>query len=350
MAARADFYAGCSSTPGSVMHHASRNSSLTLVVALLLLVSAAPLAAALAGLWPGSPPLLAMAMAGLACAGMLFHQLLVRHLGAADLLGQVRQRWQEEQAARVAAETALADVHAALCGLVRQQEQVRDSERQRIARDIHDDLGQHLLALKIEVQLARQGTGAGAEALLHLAASIDHSIAALRTVIGNLRPAELQDGLAVALQHHLRECARIHRFDCCMDEGSEAALRGIDPDSETMLLRIVREALANALRHAHASRIVVSARRHAGALSVVISDNGVGMGMALDRAAAGHVAGGRPRERHRKAGNADNGSDGSGCGLAGIAERVAAVGGQFALDSGSERGTRVAITVPLPRG
>jgi signal transduction histidine kinase len=321
------------------MNHASRCALATCA----LLASALPVAATLTGLWAGSPPLLAVAVAGLAVAGLLFHNLLMRHLGAADHARQLRLRWQEEQGARSAAEGSLADVHAALCSLIRQQEQVRDSERQRIARDIHDDLGQHLLALKIEVQLARHGSDKDGAPLERLSASIEHSITALRTVIDNLRPIQLQDGLAVALVHHLRECARVNGINCRLQAGSEEALSGIDPDSEVMLLRIVREAVANVLRHARAGSIVLAARRGDGKVTVEVADDGIGMGMEID------VVGADGKFGKASDGNHGNHGKTGGCGLAGIAERIAAVGGQFAIASGPERGTVLTFTVPLPR-
>ena len=309
------------------MKHASRCA----IVSLAALVCATPVCAALLGLWPGSHGLLCLAVAGLALTGLLFHGLLLRQLNADDAACQLRQRWDDEQRARARAETALADTHDALCRLVCQQEQVRETERQRIARDIHDDLGQHLLALKIEVQLARHGTP-DATPWARLASNIDQSIAALRTVIDNLRPQALGDGLQVAVQHHLRECSRLSGIDCQLVAGADCTPDQLSNfgnlgnlgDLDVLLLRIVRESLANVVRHAQASTVRVALSRGERDVTLEVRDNGIGM-----------PAGDTQRTR--------------GCGLDGIADRVAAVGGRFAVDSAPGKGTVLSLSIPLPQ-
>lgn len=306
------------------MNHANRCA----IVAVLAGASLAPVAATGMGLWPGVQPLLPVALAGLALTGLLFHCLLVRHLGAADTLARAGESLEAEQLARERAEQSLAETSDALCQLIRQQEQVRDTERQRIARDIHDDLGQHLLALKIELQLARHGdepqqTPAPA-ALARLADHVDRTIASLRTVIDNLRPQALDDGLQVAMEHHLSEFSRLNGigYQLITGEGG-AAFRHRDLD--VVLLRILRESLANVVRHAQASEVWVALKRSDKGVTLEIRDNGIGMARTADNASHG-------------------------CGLAGIADRVAAAGGSFAIDSGPGAGTVLSMSIPLPQG
>jgi len=306
------------------MNHASRCA----IVSLAALACAAPIAAAFLGVWPGVQPFVSIAVLGLVGAGMLFHSMLVRHLGAADVLAQVRQACQDEKQGRLRAERALADTHDALCRLIRQQEQVREAERSRIARDIHDDLGQHLLALKIELQLASHGAGPstapGPTTLARLADNVDQTIAALRVVIDNLRPAALEDGLQVAMEHHLREFSRLNGIGYKLIAGADVATGPAQRDLDVVLLRILRESLANVVRHAQASEVWVALKRGERDVTLEIRDNGIGMAATASE----------PVQR--------------GCGLAGIADRVAAVGGSFAIDSGPGEGTVLSMSIPLP--
>ncbi|MFL6709134.1 MAG: sensor histidine kinase [Massilia sp.] len=316
------------------MNHASRCA----IVSLAALASAAPIAAAFLGIWPGVQPFVSLAVAGLALAGMLFHALLVRHLGAADVLARVRQNCQEERQARERAEAALAETHDALCRLMRQQEQVREGERKRIARDIHDDLGQHLLALKIELQLASHGAGPttvpGATTLARLANNVDQTIAALRVVIDNLRPAALEDGLQVAIEQHLREFSRQNGIAYKLIAGLDNAGSPAQREFDVVLLRILRESLANVVRHAQATEVWVALKRGERDITLEIRDNGIGMA---------------PAQSGPEGGEGGSAVASQGCGLAGIADRVAAVGGSFAIDSGPGEGTVLSMSIPLPQ-
>ena len=307
------------------MNHASRCA----ILSVALVASTAPVGAAMLGLLPAVQPMLSLAVAGLALCGLLFHGLLLRHLGAADALNLARARLDSEARLRSKAEQALADTHEALCRLMRQQEQVRETERNRIARDIHDDLGQHLLALKIEVQLASHGADAGSapglSTLERLAQNIDATIASLRVVIDNLRPLALDDGLQVAMEHHLREFSRLNGIGYQLITGAGQATGAVHRDLEVILLRILRESLANVVRHAQASEVWVALRKGDKDVTLEIRDNGIGLAP-------------------NPAGRAAHGS-----GLAGIADRVAAVGGSFAIDSGPGAGTVLSMSIPLPQ-
>ncbi|MDB5753804.1 MAG: two-component sensor histidine kinase, partial [Massilia sp.] len=114
----------------------------------LALAAVALTGAAGSGEWPSALPFVLMALLWL-LLGWGFHALLGRHLRFNDRLACSETQLGIERQARALAERALADTHASLCRLVHQQEQVRETERNRIARDIHDDLGQQLLAMKM---------------------------------------------------------------------------------------------------------------------------------------------------------------------------------------------------------
>jgi signal transduction histidine kinase len=292
----------------------------------LVLAAVAVSGAAATGAWPTGQPLVLMAVLWLLLLGWGFRALLGRHLRFNDKLAYAEAQVGLERHARALAERALADTHASLCRLVHQQEQVRETERKRIARDIHDDLGQHLLAMKMELSLM-QASGAGAGTPVYhkvgmLLQNLDLTIGSLRTIINDLRPPALEQGLQSAMQHHLAEFSRLNgiRHELEADPGVFQA----NPDRalDAMLFRILQESLANVARHAQATEVKVALAHSGDRLTLEIRDNGVGMA-----------------ERH----------DTRGCGLAGIADRVAAAGGKFAIDSEPGNGTLLSLSIPLQR-
>ena len=250
--------------------------------------------------------------------------LLQRHLRQEDELAERESVLAYERHARSHAERALASTHLTLCRLARQQEEVRESERQRIGRDIHDDLGQHLLSLKIDLSLLQVST-TGAHPLLTqrlgaILAGVDLTIASLRTVINDLRPRALEAGLAAAIEWQLVEFTRVNGIAHVLDS-DPACFEGVqDAARDATVFRILQESLANVVRHAHASEVRVRLQRDAGLLTMSVQDNGVGM--AADRPLHGS-------------------------GLSGIQERVAAIGGRFTIDSQRGGGTLLTLSFPL---
>lgn len=255
--------------------------------------------------------------------GLGFHALLRRHLRLDDELAAQECMLAHERSTRSHLELALAQSNQTLCELARQQESVREHERRRIGRDIHDDLGQRLLALKIDLSLLHMSASGAhphmAQRASNMMANLDHTIRSLRTVINNLRPQALDAGLLNAIEWQLHECTRVHGIPHKLQADS-GALDG-DPDAErdAALFRIVQESLSNIVRHAQASEIEVALAQRAHVLTLTIRDNGVGM------------AANRPL---------------GGCGLAGIRERAAAMGASFAIDSNAG-GTLLTLCVPV---
>jgi signal transduction histidine kinase len=292
----------------------------------LLLAALAVSCAAASGVWPSGRPLVLIAILWLLLLGWGFRALLGRHLRFNDRLAFAEAQVGLERHARALAERALADTHANLCRLVQQQEQVRETERKRIARDIHDDLGQQLLAMKMELSLM-QGSSAGADAADHhrvgkLLQNLDLTIASLRTVINDLRPPALAQGLHNAMALHLAEFSRLngirHQLEADPDVLKADESRMVD----AMLFRILQESLANVARHAQATEVKIALERSGDLLTMKVRDNGIGMAA---------------RE------------DSGGCGLVGIADRVAAAGGKFAIDSEPGSGTLLSLSIPLQR-
>ncbi len=223
------------------------------------------------------------------------------------------------QADQASAAAALAQTRQSLQAT---QDAVREQERRRIGRDLHDDLGQHLLALKIEMSML-QVVASGAHPQLHQKLgnahhTLDLTIASLRAIINNLRPIGLEGGLRCAIACQLSQFSRIHGISAAMhaDPGAVPAL----PDSarDSMLFRLVQEALANVARHAQASAVSVALTQHADQLRLTIADNGIGLG-----------------------------APGAGQGLRSMRERVDAFGGQLELQTRAGGGTAVVVTIPL---
>jgi signal transduction histidine kinase len=208
-----------------------------------------------------------------------------------------------------------------------QQRKVRDEERQRIARDIHDDLGQHLLSLKIELSLLRMSAGSAHPALRQrldtMAGNLDQTILSLRAIIHNLRPQGLEQGLRAAIEGQLAEFARLNDVHCSFDADAQAFAQGPDEQRDAALFRVLQEALANVARHARATELHVALRLQAARLVLTVRDNGVGM----------------PRQGGTACGQ--------GCGLDGIGQRVAQAGGCFAIDSEPGAGTLLSLSFPL---
>lgn len=203
--------------------------------------------------------------------------------------------------------------------------EIREDERVHISRELHDDLGQLLAALRVELTLLRQLPAGAPEAEARLDA-MDNllltAIGSLRRIAGNLRPRALDEGgLYFALDGLRREFEKRHRISCVLDAVPETLV--LDERYSTAIYRLVQESLTNIARHAGASAAEVRLQREGNELHIDIEDDGRGI-------AAGDMV---------KA---------NALGLLGMRERVAALRGSMTVDGGS--GTRIAIRIPLPGG
>ncbi|MED5612913.1 sensor histidine kinase [Janthinobacterium sp. P210005] len=205
--------------------------------------------------------------------------------------------------------------------LAGEQHKARAQERLRIGRDIHDDLGQHLLTLKIDLAMLQTSTHDAAPLLARqldmMARNIDLSIAALRCVIHDLRPPALDAGLQAACDGLLADFKRTTGIDCSCDYRLDAAAGSAHGP---LLYHVLQEALANIARHARATHVQLSLQQAGATLACRISDDGVGL------------SGSPPR---------------LGCGLSGMHERVAAAGGSLHIESRSGAGTTLRLSLPL---
>jgi len=203
--------------------------------------------------------------------------------------------------------------------------EAREEERRRIARELHDELGQRLTALKMEVSsLARRvGLQAADMPVSSMLAMLDETVAAVRRIASDLRPLMLDDlGLNAAIEWLARDTARRTGIDISV-QVSEAP----EPPDErlaTALYRMVQEGLTNVVRHAQAGRVQVQLRRDGEVLELTVTDDGVGLPEP-----------GAVRE--------------DAYGLLGLRERVAMLGGALTLDNRPGGGARLAVRVPLVR-
>lgn len=256
--------------------------------------------------------------------GWGFHALLRRHLRLDDLLADKEAQLSVERQARRSAERTLDATRLSLCQLARQQEQVREAERRRIGRDIHDDLGQNLLTLKIDLSLLHVSTNGAhphiTQKVSSMMGNLDRTIGSLRSVINDLRPLALETGLRHAIEWQLAEFSRTHGIRHVLRAEPSVFDCSVDLERDAMVFRILQESLCNVVRHAHATEVDVALQRCGAILTLTVQDNGVGM----------------PAEP------CDGGS-----GLPGIRERVAAIGGRFVIGSMSGGGTRLTLTFPI---
>ena len=200
---------------------------------------------------------------------------------------------------------------------------VKEEERKRIAREIHDDLGQNMLALRIDLVLMEAGDPASVtrEHLRQAIAQIDITMNSIRLIINALRPAVLDLGLEAAVEWESAKFRRRTGIDCIVN--LPLVQLALPDEVATALYRIVQESLTNIMRHAQASLVTIELWSEQGWMFLRLADNGVGMA----------------EECRRK---------GKCFGLIGIAERVYALGGAFDTDSAAGAGTR--LTIALPSG
>jgi len=214
--------------------------------------------------------------------------------------------------------------HAQLAELSAHVDTVKEKERTRIAREIHDDLGGNLTAIKMALALLTRRLPADDRALLEKAAYVDslvdRTIEAVHRISGDLRPGILDFGLVAAIAWQAKEFEKQLGIPCVFT--SNTGEIDLHLDQATALFRIFQEALTNIGKHAQATRIEVRLVLSRSEVKLEIEDNGGGMS-AADRL--------KPKS----------------FGIRGMAERAAALGGNLLIDAGENGGTVVAISVPL---
>jgi two-component system sensor histidine kinase UhpB len=210
-----------------------------------------------------------------------------------------------ETARREAARTALA---------------AQEAERLRVARELHDEIGQTLTAVTIQAERAAEGDPALASAALRrVADAVRESLDEVRRIARELRPEALDDlGLVNAL---IALCSRIGaQGGPVVRRELQGKLPPLSPDVELVIYRIAQESLTNALRHSGAGSVTLSLGADAETLTLRVVDDGNGM------------------PAHLPAGTA---------GIAGMRERALLVGGRLSIQSRPNEGTDVRLTIPV---
>jgi signal transduction histidine kinase/DNA-binding response OmpR family regulator len=263
--------------------------------------------------------------------------LTLGRLGAGALerarLYAAAQSARVELEARVAARTAeltaanaeLQQSREELRRLSRHLQALREEERARIAREVHDDLGGALTGLKMDLKRIERSTDPRQEKLLaqlrELSASVDSVVSSVRRIATELRPALLDDfGLPAAIEWQLQEFEQ------------RSGIRGnlqlavsdlpLAPDAATALFRVFQEALTNVARHAQASQVYVSLQEEDGCAVLDIRDDG--RGFQLSELLQGRSLG-----------------------LIGMRERVQLLAGHLDIIGEPGHGTRVLVRVPI---
>ena len=201
---------------------------------------------------------------------------------------------------------------------------IQEDERRSLARELHDELGQSLTAIRADAAgiLARReklpdGVPESAEAIAQVAAGIYDQT---RLMMRRLRPPGLDElGLDAAIEEHVAGWQRSHADIELVYDGDEA-LSDVPAPVAIHVFRLVQEALTNALRHGQPRRIDVALGARANRLHVTVSDNGRGFDPAARR---------------------------PGLGLSGMAERIELLAGQLQIDSRPGHGTRIHADIPL---
>ncbi len=204
---------------------------------------------------------------------------------------------------------------------------IREGEKSRVARELHDELAQSLTALKMDtIWLRDNARGQPDTAVSKLSAMVgmlDTTVAATRRIAADLRPLLLDDlGLAPAIEWLANSFTQRTGVPCEVDVDEELELQ--EPYA-TAVFRIVQESLANVAKHAQASEVSVLVARTPRAVVLEVSDNG--RGFATDA----------PRKRHS-------------LGLMGLRERAQLLKGTASIESEPGKGTRVQVRIPVHEG
>jgi PAS domain S-box-containing protein len=232
-----------------------------------------------------------------------------------------------EALARADGRRRLERAYDELGALSRRMETAKEEERRRIAHELHDELGQTVTAMKINLQIAAGAAGPGRDTgwIADMVALADRTIQVVRRLVQTLRPPLLDElGLVVALRALLEEQERRAGLRCTLE--APEALRALPDEIAMAAFRVVQESVDNALLHAHARAVAVTLRRPAERLEIVVRDDGGGFDVeaALARAL-----------------------DGNSLGLVGMRERARALGGTFSVSSRLGAGTEVRVELPV---
>ncbi|WP_225984658.1 PAS domain-containing sensor histidine kinase [Noviherbaspirillum aerium] len=213
---------------------------------------------------------------------------------------------------------------AQLAELSAHVETVKEKERTRIAREIHDDIGGNLTAIKMALARIRKSLPADDAALAgktdYVDSLVDRTIEAIHRVSVDLRPGILDFGIVAAIDWQAKEFERTAGIPCAVSSSTKDI--SLHTDQATALFRIFQEALTNIGKHAGATQVTVKLLLTNRSVKLVIIDNGRGI-------AASDLA--KPKS----------------FGIRGMMERASALGGQLTVSNAPGGGTELALRIPL---
>jgi PAS domain S-box-containing protein len=239
-------------------------------------------------------------------------------------LTEANRALQAEIAQRQQAEAARSQVFSRLVN-------AQETERRRMARELHDELGQQLTGLKLAVQLVQeQGpcSPLGQQKLAELKETVDQLMEDVHNLAWELRPATLDDfGVVLTLERYVQDWSK--RSAIAADfQSLGLPAQALAPELQTTLYRVAQEALTNVLRHARARHVSVLLKRTRDRVSLIVEDDGEGFD-------AEHAFDARFTDKR--------------LGLLGMRERVMLAGGTLEVESGHGRGTTIYARFPVPQ-
>jgi signal transduction histidine kinase len=224
------------------------------------------------------------------------------------------------------AEEALRASEEKLHDLLAHQFQAKEEERKRISREIHDTLGQNLLALRMDVVSLHLHTSARHRRVHEWVGvaleNLDRTIRSVRTIIADLRPFQVELGLEAAVEWELNKFRRSSGLICHLSMDERLAELPLSDEQTLTIYRTLQECLSNISRHSRATRVDVILSIKPSTFLMSVSDDGVGFDPAKERESTSY-------------------------GLLGIGERLILLGGDLMLTSVESHGTTVSISIPL---
>jgi signal transduction histidine kinase len=212
--------------------------------------------------------------------------------------------------------------------MLAEQGRALERERTRIAQDLHDDLGSSLTRISLLSGLVRADKDSPEQVEAHagkLAAAAEQTVRALEEIVWALRPgSDTLQSLVEYIAHFAQELFEGDAAQCRLDLPTDLPAVALPPEMRHNVFLIVKEALTNALKHAHAQQVMVTAKVDGGRLEITVADDGRGLAAAPSA---------NPAERN---------------GLGNMQRRADAMGGLLTVTGEAEKGTRVSLVVDLP--
>ncbi len=234
-----------------------------------------------------------------------------------------------EKLERSKAVNELKTSHDQLRNLAAHLQTAREEERTWIAREIHDELGQTLTALKMDLSVMdkKVGTNQGIETIAELIRAdlklVDETIKTVRRLCTELRPSVLDHlGLGAAIEWQVQEFQKRSGIECTVNLVPYDIV--VDGNHSIALFRILQESLSNVLRHSQATKVTATLNDRGSSIMLEIADNGIGIA----------------EEQLSKANS---------FGLLGMRERVQICNGEMKITGGPDGGTRITVIIPTGR-